>query len=65
MLADALERLADTDERLGLLTITAWSAIPDLRHALVLFSSLDDEMQAVLGESAGPPAGRHLARRCA
>jgi len=51
VLADALERLADTDERMGLLTITAVECDPDLRHARVLFSSLDDEMQLVLSEA--------------
>ena len=40
VLADALERLADTDDRLGLLTVTGVDCDPDLRHALVLFSSL-------------------------
>jgi ribosome-binding factor A len=48
VLADALERLTDTDERLGLLTITGVECDPDLRHARVLFSSLDDEMLTVL-----------------
>ncbi len=48
VLADALERLTDTDERLGLLTITAVECDPDLRHARVLFSSLDDETLTVL-----------------
>jgi ribosome-binding factor A len=51
VLADALERMADTDERFGLLTITAVDCDPDLRQAHVLFSSLDDEMQAVLAEA--------------
>jgi ribosome-binding factor A len=50
VLADALERMADTDERLGLLTITGVQCEPDLRHADVLFSSLDDEAVAVLAE---------------
>jgi len=45
VLADALERLSDTDERLALLTITGVDCDPDLRHALVFFSSLDDEEQ--------------------
>jgi ribosome-binding factor A len=49
VLADALERLTDTDERFRLLTITAVECDPDLRHARVLFSSLDDEMLTVLG----------------
>jgi ribosome-binding factor A len=48
VLADALERLTDTDERLRLLTITAVECDSDLRHARVLFSSLDEEMLTVL-----------------
>ncbi len=44
----------------GLLTITAVDCDPDLRQAHVLFSSLDDEMQVVLADGAGPPAGRDL-----
>jgi ribosome-binding factor A len=42
VLAEALERLEDTDERLGLLTITAVECEPDLRHALVLLSSMSE-----------------------
>ena len=42
--------MADTDERFGLLTITAVDCDPDLRQAQVLFSSLDEEMQVVLAD---------------
>jgi ribosome-binding factor A len=42
VLAEALERMADTDERLSLLTITAVESDPDLRHARVLFASLTE-----------------------
>jgi ribosome-binding factor A len=50
VLADALKRLTDTDERLSMLTITAVECDPDLRHARVLFSSLDDdEVTALTG----------------
>jgi ribosome-binding factor A len=49
VLADSLERLADTDSRLGLLTVTAVDCDPDLRHALVLFSSLAAEEEEALG----------------
>lgn len=48
VLADTLERLEDTDERLGLLTITAVECDPDLRHALVLFSSMNEQEEAAL-----------------
>lgn len=51
VLADALERMEDLDERLGLLTITAVACDPDLRHAVVYFSSLDEEEQAALSEA--------------
>jgi ribosome-binding factor A len=50
-LADALERLADTDDRLALVTITGVDCDPDLRHALVLLSSLDDQEALALAES--------------
>jgi ribosome-binding factor A len=48
VLADALERLEDIDERLGLLTITAVKCDPDLRHAVVFLSSLTDDAEAAL-----------------
>lgn len=51
VLADAVERLADTDERLALLTITAVDCDTDLRRALVLFSSLGEDGEAALGEA--------------
>jgi ribosome-binding factor A len=51
VLADALERIEDVDERLGLLTITAVQCEPDLRHALVLFSSLTEAEEVALSEA--------------
>ena len=51
VLADTLERLADTDERLALLTITGVDCDEDLRRALVLFSALGDEEMEALGEA--------------
>jgi ribosome-binding factor A len=48
VLADALERMADKDERLLLLTITAVESEPDLRHARVLFASLSDPARQAL-----------------
>jgi ribosome-binding factor A len=51
VLADALERMSDTDERLALLTVTGVDCDPDLRRALVLFSSLDDGEEVALGEA--------------
>jgi ribosome-binding factor A len=49
VLAESLERLSDTDERLGLLTVTGVDCDPDLRHALVFFASLDAQGEAALG----------------
>lgn len=48
VLADALERFEENDERLGMLTITAVLTEPDLRHATVLFSSLTEQEHAAL-----------------
>jgi ribosome-binding factor A len=42
--------MTDLDERLGLLTITAVSCEPDLRHATVWLASLSDEEAEALGE---------------
>jgi ribosome-binding factor A len=51
VVADALERLSDTDERLALLTVTGVDCDPDLRHAVVLFASLAAEEETALGEA--------------
>ena len=50
VLAEALERLSDHDERLLMTTITGVSCDPDLRHALVFLSSLDEEKSDALEE---------------
>ncbi len=42
VLADALERLRDDDDRLALLTVSAVSVDPDLRHATVFMASLPE-----------------------
>jgi ribosome-binding factor A len=42
--------MTDLDERLGLLTITAVSCDPDLRHATVWLASLSEEEAEALGE---------------
>jgi ribosome-binding factor A len=48
VVAEELERLADADERLRLLTVTSVDTAPDLRHATVYCASLDeDAAQAV------------------
>src|SRR6201986_3133227 len=42
VLAEELERLADADDRLELLTLTAVACEPGLRHAVVYLASLTD-----------------------
>lgn len=51
VIAEALERLADSDERLEMLTVTAVDCDPDLRHAVVLLASLDPEEAEALAEA--------------
>ena len=50
MVADALERMADSDERLRLVTVTAVDVAPDLRHAKVYLSSLTEDSAGALAE---------------
>ena len=50
VLAEELERLADADERLRLVTVTAVDTAPDLRHATVYLSSLSEEAADGLAE---------------
>jgi ribosome-binding factor A len=50
VLAEELERLADADERLRLVTVTSVDTAPDLRHATVYLSSLNDDSAAALDE---------------
>ena len=50
VLADELERLADADERLRLLTVTEVAVSPDLRTATVFLSSLPGEAVEALEE---------------
>lgn len=50
VLADALERMEELDERLGLLTVTGVECEPDLRRAVVFFSSLDEGQAEALAE---------------
>jgi ribosome-binding factor A len=51
VLAETLEKQADHDERLSLLTITAVDADPDLRHATVYFDHLDGDRLEALDEA--------------
>jgi len=50
VLAEEIEVLASTDARLELVTVTAVSCEPDLRHATVLLASLPDTVREALGE---------------
>ncbi len=50
VLAEEIERLADADERLRLVTVTAVDTAPDLRHATVYLSSLGEDADAALVE---------------
>jgi ribosome-binding factor A len=48
--AEELERLADADERLRLLTVTSVDTSNDLRHATVFCASLGDDAAEALEE---------------
>jgi ribosome-binding factor A len=48
ILAEAIERLADSDDRLALLTVTGVTSDPDQDHATVLFASLSDGAREAL-----------------
>ncbi len=50
IVAEELERLADADERLRMVTVTAVSTSADLRHATVVLGSLGEEVEEALGE---------------
>ncbi|MHB1518842.1 MAG: ribosome-binding factor A [Acidimicrobiales bacterium] len=50
VLAEELERLADADDRLELITVTAVDTAPDLSHATVYVSSMGTEAAEALGE---------------
>ncbi|HZT68108.1 MAG TPA: 30S ribosome-binding factor RbfA [Acidimicrobiales bacterium] len=50
VLAEELERMSDTDERLSLLTVTGVTVDPDLRHAVVFLSSLGQDAADALEE---------------
>ncbi len=50
VVAEELERLADADERLRLVTVTSVDTAPDLRHATVYVSSLSEDAADALAE---------------
>jgi ribosome-binding factor A len=50
VIADALERQGDVDDRVRLMTVTGVETAADLSHAKVYLSSLDDRAHEVLEE---------------
>jgi ribosome-binding factor A len=50
VVADALERISDTDDDVGLLTVTGVECSSDLRAATVYLSSLSDPVADALEE---------------
>jgi len=50
VVADSLERLADAEDALGMLTVTGVDCAQDLRTAVVYLSSMSDEAAEVLEE---------------
>jgi ribosome-binding factor A len=50
VVADALERLADAEETMGMLTVTGVECSPDMRTATVYLSSMSDEAAEILSE---------------
>lgn len=62
VVADELERLVDEEEGIGLLTVTAVDADPDLRHATVYLAQLSAEAATRL-EELRPEVQRAIARQ--
>lgn len=50
VVADALERVSDEDDRLLLVTVTGIEVDPDLRHARVFYASRQDGVKEALDE---------------
>ncbi len=50
VVAEALERLSDIDDRLRLITVTSVDTTPDLSRATVYLSSLSDDAAAALAD---------------
>lgn len=53
VVAEELERLADADERLRLVTVTSVDTSADLRQATVYLSSLSEDAAAALADRRG------------
>lgn len=62
VVAEELERLADADERLRLVTVTSVDTSADLRHATVYLGSLDEDVAEAL-EERRLPLQRHVGRQ--
>ncbi len=62
ILAEELERLADADERLRMITVTGVETAPDLRRARVYMSSLSDDAAEALAERR-PQLQRQVGRQ--
>jgi ribosome-binding factor A len=62
IVAEELERLADADERLRLLTVTSVDTAPDLRHATVYLGTLGEEAAEAL-EERRTQLQRHVGRQ--
>lgn len=62
VLAEEIERVADFDDRLELVTITDVSVDPDMRHALVFVSRSTDAISEAL-EEARPGLQHAVARQ--
>lgn len=62
VLAEEIERVADFDDRLDLVTVTDVSVEPDMRHALVFISRVSDGITEAL-EEARPGLQRAVARQ--
>lgn len=50
VVADALERVSDDDERLAMVTVTSIDVDPDLRHARVFYASHREGVAEALDE---------------
>ncbi|HEX3794591.1 MAG TPA: 30S ribosome-binding factor RbfA [Acidimicrobiales bacterium] len=50
VIAEEIERLADADERLRMVTVTSVDTVADMRTATVFLSSIDDDAEAALEE---------------
>ena len=50
VVAEELEKVADDDSRLQMITVTGIETHPDLRHATVFYTSLGQDTEEALGD---------------